>query len=76
MANEVLLASVPGIMPAGGGTVVATLGAHPSGTPFSKLLHESLTDGAQLLLLGILRSGLITGESGAAAMQPFPAIFL
>ncbi|MBK9219409.1 MAG: sodium-dependent bicarbonate transport family permease [Uliginosibacterium sp.] len=35
-------------------------------------LHESFTDGAQLLLLGgRLSVGLITGESGKAAMQPF-----
>jgi hypothetical protein len=36
-----------------------------------KLLHESLTDGAQLLLLGAMVVGLITGESGQKAMQPF-----
>lgn len=35
------------------------------------ILHESLTDGAQLLLLGAMAVGLITGESGKAAMQPF-----
>lgn len=36
-----------------------------------KLLHESFTDGAQLLLLGALVIGLITGESGQAVMKPF-----
>ncbi len=36
-----------------------------------KVLHESFTDGAQLLLLGAMLVGLITGESGKAAMQPF-----
>ena len=36
-----------------------------------KVLHESFTDGAQLLLLGAMVVGLITGESGKAAMQPF-----
>lgn len=36
-----------------------------------KILHESFTDGAQLLLLGAMLVGLITGESGKAAMQPF-----
>jgi hypothetical protein len=39
--------------------------------PISKILHESFTDGAQLLLLGAMAVGLITGESGKAAMQPF-----
>ena len=36
-----------------------------------KVLHESFTDGAQLLLLGAMLVGLLTGESGRAAMQPF-----
>lgn len=39
--------------------------------PVGKVLHESLTDGAQLLLLGAMAVGLITGERGQAAMQPF-----
>jgi hypothetical protein len=36
-----------------------------------KVLHESFTDGAQLLLLGAMVIGLVTGESGQKAMQPF-----
>jgi hypothetical protein len=36
-----------------------------------KILHESFTDGAQLLLLGAMAVGLITGDAGKAAMQPF-----
>jgi len=35
------------------------------------LLHESLTDGAQLLLIGAMIVGLLTGERGERAMQPF-----
>jgi hypothetical protein len=35
------------------------------------ILHESFTDGAQLLLLGAMVVGIATGESGARAMQPF-----
>lgn len=35
------------------------------------VLHESLTDGAQLLLVGAMAVGLITGASGEAAMKPF-----
>lgn len=42
-----------------------------NGLPIRKILHESFTDGAQLLLLGAMAVGLITGESGKAAMQPF-----
>jgi hypothetical protein len=71
MANKVRQASAQAVMPNGGGTAVASLGPHHGGTSFGKLMHESFTDGAQLLLLGALTIGLITGESGAAAMQPF-----
>jgi hypothetical protein len=35
------------------------------------VLHESLTDGAQLLLLGAMAVGLLSGEAGRVAMQPF-----
>jgi hypothetical protein len=35
------------------------------------ILHESLTDGAQLLLIGAMVIGLISGPSGQAAMKPF-----
>lgn len=42
-----------------------------TGSTLQKILHESFTDGAQLLLLGAMVIGLITGESGKAAMQPF-----
>jgi hypothetical protein len=46
------------------------------GTDFAKVsmrkvLHESFTEGAQLLLLGSMLVGLITGESGRQAMEPF-----
>ena len=40
-------------------------------TPLSHILHESMTDGAQLLLLGAMVIGIVTGESGHHAMQPF-----
>jgi hypothetical protein len=35
------------------------------------ILHESFTDGAQLLLLGAMLVGLLTGAKGQAAMAPF-----
>lgn len=46
---------------------------HGAASPFKlrKVLHESLTDGAQLLLLGAMLVGLISGEAGRSAMQPF-----
>ena len=42
-----------------------------SNTRLGHLLHESFTDGAQLLLLGAMLIGLITGEAGKTVMQPF-----
>lgn len=39
--------------------------------PLGRILHESLTDGAQLLLLGAMLIGVLTGDSGEAAMKPF-----
>jgi hypothetical protein len=36
-----------------------------------KILHESFTDGAQLLLLGAMVVGMMTGDAGKAAMEPF-----
>lgn len=44
-------------------------GGLPSG--LGKILHESFTDGTQLLLLGAMLVGLLTGEAGKAAMAPF-----
>ena len=37
----------------------------------SSLLHESLTDGAQFLLLGSMLIGFLTGQEGKLAMEPF-----
>jgi hypothetical protein len=39
--------------------------------PLRRILHEALTDGAQLLLLGAMLIGVLTGDSGQAAMKPF-----
>ena len=51
---------------------VRTQGAGGGGSqPLGKILHESLTDGAQLLLLGAMVVGLLTGDAGQKAMQPF-----
>ncbi|WP_422845965.1 sodium-dependent bicarbonate transport family permease [Acidovorax sp. M2(2025)] len=47
--------------------------ADHGGQPLSmgKILHESFTDGTQLLLLGAMVIGMATGDAGKAAMQPF-----
>jgi hypothetical protein len=54
-----------------GGALV--LGGPPMGpgVAWPKVLHESFTDGAQLLLLGAMAVGWLSGESGREAMQPF-----
>ena len=73
-ANHLRQQLVPGGVALGGG--VAAMG-HPAsrsvvpGVSIGKILHESFTDGAQLLLLGAMAVGLITGDAGKAAMQSF-----
>jgi hypothetical protein len=56
---------------AGHSVPTADRGRAAAGVPMSRILHESLTDGAQLLLLGAMAVGIVTGEAGEAAMQPF-----
>lgn len=67
--QPVLAVAAPG---AGG---VATAGSRTGhggpGLSMGKILHESFTDGTQLLLLGAMVIGLVTGDAGKAAMQPF-----
>ena len=40
-------------------------------TKISTILHESFTDGAQLLLLGSMLVGLVSGDAGQKLMAPF-----
>ena len=42
-----------------------------SGFSLSKILHESFTDGAHLLLIGSMIIGYVSGEAGKTMMQPF-----
>jgi hypothetical protein len=42
-----------------------------AGMSLRHVLHESLTDGAQLLLLGAMVVGILSGDAGEAAMKPF-----
>jgi hypothetical protein len=58
------------VIQTGGSCAIASMTSPPS-FPLGKVLHESFTDGAQLLLLGAMAIGLMTGESGQAAMKPF-----
>lgn len=70
MAAAMALMESPAIIMA----VVFANGLRQPGKPqasLGKILHESFTDGAQLLLLGAMAVGLITGDAGKAAMQTF-----
>jgi hypothetical protein len=49
----------------------AVAGAPVHQVGMGKILHESFTDGTQLLLLGAMLIGLLTGASGQAVMAPF-----
>lgn len=73
MAAAMALMESPAIVMA---VLLANLARRRSGAAaqshgLKTVLHESLTDGAQLLLLGAMVVGLLTGEAGAAAMKPF-----
>lgn len=56
---------------AGGAAAGSVAIAAPGGLSMGRVLHESFTDGAQLLLLGSMLVGLLSGESGSVSMQPF-----
>ncbi len=63
-------AATTAVVVAGGG-MAALRASPPAGPPLGRVLHESLTDGAQLLLLGAMAVGLLSGDAGQASMQPF-----
>lgn len=71
LANTLRQKAAPQVVAVGSG--VAALSGLPSkqSVSISKILHESFTDGAQLLLLGAMAVGMITGDAGKEAMQPF-----
>ena len=73
MAAAMALMESPAIVMA---VLLANLARRRQGDPAQNtgmkgVLHEALTDGAQLLLIGAMAVGLLTGDAGKAAMQPF-----
>lgn len=73
MAAAMALMESPAIVMA---VLLANLARRRAGTaarsaPLPAVLREALTDGAQLLLLGAMLVGLVTGPAGEAAMRPF-----
>ena len=71
LANSLRRKTASGVVPQTGGAAAVGRHAAPQGASVGKILHESFTDGAQLLLLGAMVIGLITGEAGKEAMAPF-----
>jgi uncharacterized protein len=71
LANSLRQKQASGVVSQGGGAATLDGTAAPHGASVGKILHESFTDGAQLLLLGAMVIGLITGEAGQEAMAPF-----
>jgi uncharacterized protein len=71
LANSLRQKQTPPLVSLGAG--VAGLSGPPNQQSVSigKILHESFTDGAQLLLLGAMLVGMMTGDTGKAAMEPF-----
>jgi uncharacterized protein len=55
----------------GRGASLALAGGPSSMPGLGRVLHESFTDGAHLLLLGSMAVGYLSGEAGKAVMQPF-----
>ncbi len=68
-AQPMLAMAAPGA--AGVSTAASRTGHGGSGLSMGKILHESFTDGTQLLLLGAMVIGMLTGDTDKAAMQPF-----
>ena len=73
-AQAMVQASRCGVAGGPGGTLV--MGSGAGGAPaghisIKQVLHESFTDGAQVLLLGSLVVGFLTGDEGKAVMAPF-----
>ena len=67
----VILANQLRHTPATAGMSESSIASDKSLGSIGKVLHESFTDGAQLLLLGAMAVGMLTGDAGKAAMQPF-----
>lgn len=68
LANSLRQANAGSVATSGAGMLA--IGPAPR-IAVGKILHESLTDGAQMLLLGSLAIGFATGDIGKAMMQPF-----
>ena len=64
-AQPVLAVSASGV------ATVGPLGGSRSGPALGRILRESFTDGAHLLLLGAMAVGYLSGDTGKTVMAPF-----
>lgn len=71
LANHLRQTNTPSLPHTHKGSAAWSEAPNKAWVSVGKVLHESFTDGAQLLLLGAMGVGMVTGESGKAAMQPF-----
>jgi hypothetical protein len=55
----------------GPSATAASVAGSPASVRLGHILHESLTNGSHLLLIGALAIGMLSGESGKAVMRPF-----
>ena len=72
LSNMLRHAQVGAVTISSSGSAAMTTFAGPSsGPPLGKILHESFTDGAHLMLLGAMAVGYLSGDAGKAVMAPF-----
>lgn len=73
LANSLRQKTRPQIVSLSSGVAGLSSPPQKQSVSISKILHESFTDGAQLLLLGAMLVGMMTGNEGKVAMEPFSA---
>jgi len=73
LANSLRQKTRPQIVSLSSGVAGLSSPPQKQSVSIGKILHESFTDGAQLLLLGAMLVGMMTGNEGKAAMEPFSA---
>ena len=71
LANTLRQKQTSPIVSLGSGVAGLSGPTNQQSVSIGKILHESFTDGAQLLLLGAMVVGMMTGDAGKAAMEPF-----
>ncbi|MFM8557170.1 MAG: sodium-dependent bicarbonate transport family permease [Betaproteobacteria bacterium] len=71
IANALRAAGTVSSTVAGGLAAAESLANRSASQQIGKIIHESLTNGSHMLLIGALLVGIVSGDSGKAVMQPF-----